>query len=182
MWLQLIPGYCHVYLPTKFSSTEDFPADCPPTTAIWGKSIVFGTPSWVKTSCILFIIGMRASIPALPDILMLFTYNFFLLIIIFVLYQFTWRLITWDSVTGSGHNWVGSILGRSAEASVVVPATSGHWCQLSSDGQVWSHSLLPLRTLGWVDGSRWRLDCVLCSCGCWYDMSQVSLWQHTTTD
>merc|ERR1719500_1976153 len=53
-------------LPTKFSNTEDFPADWPPTTAIWGRSMVLGTPNWVKTSCILFMMGMRASMPALP--------------------------------------------------------------------------------------------------------------------
>ena len=54
------------HLPTKFSKTEDFPADWPPTTAIWGRSMVLGTPNWVKTSCILFMMGMRASMPALP--------------------------------------------------------------------------------------------------------------------
>ena len=54
------------YFPTKFSSTDDFPADWPPTTAIWGKSMTMGTPSWVKASCIRLMIGMRASIPRFP--------------------------------------------------------------------------------------------------------------------
>ena len=54
------------YLPTKFSRTEDLPALCPPTTAIWGKSMVLETPSWVKMSCNLFMMGMRDSIPWLP--------------------------------------------------------------------------------------------------------------------
>ena len=31
-------------LPTKFSKTDDFPADCPPTTAICGKSKDILTP------------------------------------------------------------------------------------------------------------------------------------------
>ena len=31
-------------LPTKFSSTEDLPADCPPTTAICGRSRDIETP------------------------------------------------------------------------------------------------------------------------------------------
>ena len=65
------------HLPTKFSNTEDFPADCPPTTAIWGRSIVLGTPSWVKTSCIRFMIGMRDSIPWFPAILVVFSSNLF---------------------------------------------------------------------------------------------------------
>lgn len=57
------------YFPTKFSSTELFPADCPPTTAIWGKSSCIWTPSCVKASWSLFTIGIRFSIPKLPDIL-----------------------------------------------------------------------------------------------------------------
>ncbi len=55
------------YFPTKFSNTEDFPADCPPTTAICGKSITMGVPICVKASCIRLIIGMRASMPLLPE-------------------------------------------------------------------------------------------------------------------
>jgi hypothetical protein len=54
------------YLPTKFSSTDDFPADCPPTTAIWGRSITMGAPSWVKASCMRLMTGIRFSMPALP--------------------------------------------------------------------------------------------------------------------
>lgn len=55
-------------MPTKFSNTELFPADCPPTTAIWGKSRVICTPNWVKASCSLFTIGISCSIPVLPAI------------------------------------------------------------------------------------------------------------------
>lgn len=57
------------YLPTKFSSTEDLPADCPPTTAIWGKSSCICTPNCVKASWSLFTMGMSCSIPTFPDIL-----------------------------------------------------------------------------------------------------------------
>lgn len=57
-----------IYLPTKFSKTELFPADCPPTTAICGKSNVIWTPSCVKASCNLFTIGISCSIPVFPDI------------------------------------------------------------------------------------------------------------------
>ena len=56
------------YFPTKFSSTEDLPALWPPTTAICGRSMAMWTPSWVKASCIRLMIGMRASMPWLPDI------------------------------------------------------------------------------------------------------------------
>lgn len=56
------------YLPTKFSNTELFPADCPPTTAIWGKSSVIWTPSCVNASCNLFTIGISCSIPIFPAI------------------------------------------------------------------------------------------------------------------
>ena len=62
----MLTRHFSTYLPTKFSKTDDFPADCPPTTAIWGKSITIGTPSWVKASCIRFMMGIRASIPRLP--------------------------------------------------------------------------------------------------------------------
>lgn len=37
-------------LPTKFSNTDDFPADCPPTTAICGKSNDILTPEGNKQS------------------------------------------------------------------------------------------------------------------------------------
>lgn len=57
------------YFPTKFSSTDDLPALWPPTTAICGRSNCMCTPSCVNASCSLFTIGMSASIPWLPDIL-----------------------------------------------------------------------------------------------------------------
>ena len=60
------------YFPTKFSKTDDFPADCPPTTAIWGRSITIGTPSFVKASCIRLIIGIKFSIPVFPDMISLY--------------------------------------------------------------------------------------------------------------
>lgn len=53
-------------LPTKFSKTELFPADCPPTTAICGKSSCIWTPNWVKASWSLFTIGINCSIPTFP--------------------------------------------------------------------------------------------------------------------
>lgn len=55
------------YLPTKFSSTELLPADCPPTTAICGRSSCIWTPNCVKASWSLFTIGINCSIPKLPD-------------------------------------------------------------------------------------------------------------------
>lgn len=55
------------HLPTKFSNTELFPADCPPTTAIWGRSSCICTPNCVKASCSLFTIGINCSIPMFPD-------------------------------------------------------------------------------------------------------------------
>lgn len=51
----------HTYLPTKFSSTELLPADCPPTTAICGKSNCMCTPSDVNASCSLLTIGIKLS-------------------------------------------------------------------------------------------------------------------------
>ncbi len=56
----------HTYFPTKFSNTEDFPADWPPTTAICGRSMTMVTPSEVKASCMRLMMGMRDSIPWLP--------------------------------------------------------------------------------------------------------------------
>lgn len=41
------------HFPTKFSSTEDFPADWPPTTAIWGSSKLTEVPNWVNASWII---------------------------------------------------------------------------------------------------------------------------------
>ena len=35
---KIVFNHKSMYLPTKFSKTDDFPADCPPTTAICGKS------------------------------------------------------------------------------------------------------------------------------------------------
>lgn len=58
-----------IYLPTKFSRTELFPADCPPTTAICGKFNCMWTPIEVKASCSLLTIGINFSIPVFPDIL-----------------------------------------------------------------------------------------------------------------
>ena len=54
------------YFPTKFSNTDDFPADWPPTTAIWGRSMTMVTPSCVKASCMRLMIGIRASMPRFP--------------------------------------------------------------------------------------------------------------------
>ena len=68
------PGETYKSRPTIFSSTELFPLDCDPTTAIWGKSILgctyryhqpsapsstpklpeIHTPTVAKTSCSLF--------------------------------------------------------------------------------------------------------------------------------
>lgn len=54
------------YRPTKFSNTLLFPALWLPTTAIWGRSMVDGCPIWAKASWILFITGIRSSIPLFP--------------------------------------------------------------------------------------------------------------------
>lgn len=54
------------YLPTKFSNTELFPALCPPTTAIWGRSRLQLWPMALKASCSRFTSGIRSSIPRLP--------------------------------------------------------------------------------------------------------------------
>lgn len=53
------------YFPTKFSSTELFPADWPPTTAICGRSSCMCTPSDVNASCSLLTMGINASMPTL---------------------------------------------------------------------------------------------------------------------
>lgn len=55
------------HFPTKFSKTELFPADWPPTTAICGRSSCICTPSCVKASCNLLTIGINCSIPIFPD-------------------------------------------------------------------------------------------------------------------
>lgn len=53
-------------LPTKFSSTELFPALCPPTTAICGRSKLQLWPMELKASWSLLIRGINSSIPRLP--------------------------------------------------------------------------------------------------------------------
>ena len=61
--------YCIIlYLPTKFSNTELFPALWLPTTAIWGRSKERGRPRDAKASCNLFTIGISCSIPTFPAI------------------------------------------------------------------------------------------------------------------
>lgn len=61
------PGWCwfssinETYRPTMFSSTDDFPADCDPTTTIWGRSTVCW-PMAPNTSWSLFTIGISWSI------------------------------------------------------------------------------------------------------------------------
>ena len=72
VWIEVIS----TYFPTKFSSTDDFPADWPPTTAIWGKSMPVVTPREVKQSWIRLIMGIRASIPRLPGGTDIFTVCF----------------------------------------------------------------------------------------------------------
>jgi len=57
------------YLPTKFSSTLDLPADWEPTTAICGRSRLIGVPQTANASCSLFTMGMSCSMPIFPDIL-----------------------------------------------------------------------------------------------------------------
>lgn len=54
------------HLPTKFSSTELFPALWPPTTAICGRSSCIATPSCVNASWSLLTIGINCSIPVFP--------------------------------------------------------------------------------------------------------------------
>lgn len=51
------------HFPTKFSSTDDFPADWPPTTAIWGNSKLTLVPSCENASCTRLITGINACIP-----------------------------------------------------------------------------------------------------------------------
>lgn len=53
-------------LPTKFSSTELFPALWPPTTAICGRSKLHVWPMELNASWSLLIRGMRSSIPRFP--------------------------------------------------------------------------------------------------------------------
>lgn len=49
-------------LPTRLSSTEDFPDDCDPTTATWGRSSWKDSPpAAAKASWTRFIAGMRTS-------------------------------------------------------------------------------------------------------------------------
>lgn len=54
------------YFPTKFSSTELFPALWPPTTAICGRSRLAFWPMAEKASCMRFTRGIKSSIPRLP--------------------------------------------------------------------------------------------------------------------
>lgn len=64
-WSMQDPGKA-AYFPTKFSSTELFPALWPPTTAICGRSRLAFCPIAVKASCIRFTIGIKSSIPRFP--------------------------------------------------------------------------------------------------------------------
>ena len=62
----LIAINVYTHLPTKFSKTLLLPALWLPTTAIWGKSIEDGCPICAKASWILFITGIRSSMPLFP--------------------------------------------------------------------------------------------------------------------
>lgn len=67
-----------LYLRTKFSKTELFPALWGPITAICGKSTSTNVPADAHTSCILFTIGIRFSMPK-PLVKVIFAvYNWFL--------------------------------------------------------------------------------------------------------
>lgn len=57
---------CQFYLPTKFSSTELFPALWPPTTAICGRSRLQAWPMELKASCSLLTSGISSSMPRFP--------------------------------------------------------------------------------------------------------------------
>lgn len=54
------------HLPTKFSSTELFPALWPPTTAICGRSRLLITPMEANASWSRFTSGIRSSMPRFP--------------------------------------------------------------------------------------------------------------------
>lgn len=54
------------YRPTKFSSTELFPALCPPTTAICGRSRLEFCPMEANASCSLLTSGISSSMPRFP--------------------------------------------------------------------------------------------------------------------
>lgn len=60
------PGGKATYFPTKFSSTELFPALWPPTTAICGRSRFAFCPMEEKASCMRFTRGIKSSIPRFP--------------------------------------------------------------------------------------------------------------------
>ena len=60
---------CKTYFPTKLSRTLDFPALCPPTTAIWGSSRPRFCPVTAKISCNLLIVLMISFIPSFVVIL-----------------------------------------------------------------------------------------------------------------
>ncbi len=55
--------------PTKFSKTDDFPADCPPTTAICGKSKDILTPNDRSNKC-------HALVVHNSDSLLIYFYSF----------------------------------------------------------------------------------------------------------
>lgn len=61
-----ISGGHFFYLPTKFSSTELFPALWPPTTAICGRSKLQAWPMVLKASCSLLTSGINSSMPRFP--------------------------------------------------------------------------------------------------------------------
>ena len=56
---------CNTYLPTKFSNTELFPADCPPITAICGRSTGDCIPKLVNASCSPLTMGINCCISVL---------------------------------------------------------------------------------------------------------------------
>jgi len=79
------------YLPTKFSSTELLPADCPPTTAICGKSNCMCTPRDVNASCSLLTIGIKLSMVNESLLWLTASFNHYDdLLLILVLFLFGW--------------------------------------------------------------------------------------------
>ena len=64
--LTLRLGVPSPHRPTKFSSTELFPALCPPITAIWGRSMGHAMPRPEKASCSWLTSGISSCMPWLP--------------------------------------------------------------------------------------------------------------------
>lgn len=87
------------HLPTNFSSTEDFPDDWIPTTAICGKSMSIGTSKFLKVSCSLLTVKTKFFMPEFSSIFS---------------WSLNYKILRWNNFLLLSLSFVARVLSKSA--------------------------------------------------------------------